>query len=102
MQSAMPMIQTEAARAAFHQACRSVGFGASKYGSISRLKSSGNSAAFGAVKAFHANAAKSIANGGKYSAKRFERNCAASKIVVNARKNAAFSGNLWRRGTKRM
>src|SRR5687768_3735790 len=98
----MPSTQTDARRAAVSHAWLSVCFGTSRYGSISRLKSSGSSAVFGVVKAFHAKAAKSVANGGKYSAKRFERNWAASRIVVNIRKNAAFSGSLEPRGTKRI
>src|SRR4051812_18034486 len=102
MQSTMPSTHGVARFAALIHDWRSVGTEASRYGSISRWNSSGNSTALGAVNAFHENAVKSIANGGKYSAKRFERNWAASRIDVNARKNAAFSGSFPRRGIKRM
>ena len=61
---------------------------------MSRWKSSGSCASAVSVNACQLNAANSIANGGKYSAKRFERNWAASSIVANVRKNAAFSGSL--------
>src|SRR6476646_597716 len=95
-------IHGAADRAACIQASFWVGFLASRYGLISRRKCSGSSTLAFVVKACQLNAAKSIANGGKYSAKRFERNWAASRTVTNIKKNVAFSGSLPVRGVNRM